>query len=616
MSRCLKLGVSISLFACTMLLGDELPRSFTLGRYIPDDACVYFHDVYNPERDFIAKHWERVIQAIGVCGIDVEIKQHLNHLVAPPDRVEFDRKWKAVHDAIRDVRWAKLGQKEFAYAHRLIPLIPQHILLFRNDPAETEALANSLAHLLETLASLSPKLTVRKDTLRGATVWTIREAPKTNLAAQLFRRDDVIGLVSDTRATRVVLAMMDGRRTGRSIVDTSAFKTAMASVERPEDGVGFVRVALMQEQIRTFFDAALARASNDEGIVHFKRLMFKALAHTDFVDHIALSRSTDGVRETWHKTIKLRPDHRKMPLARAFIQRKKFESFDRFVPREAKGFSASTFVDLGLIYNTVIEFIRNEIPDEGPRLLQGWEQLQHETLGIDFNRDIFSWLSGEFVVVNLPTMTEAEINSVAFVRVKDAELARKKVATALDWLAENGRVFNVMVSPAPEVEAGGFRAAFHPMLAIMRAKPVLGIYEDWLVLGSSPQAVNKCIATSKGLRSSIRKNARFREEGLPTRGGVNSVTFADQSRFGESLATGCMVANMLSGMAADSPELQLAFRIASRLAPVFAQLNFFDSTATTFSFEGDIGKGRSILTYKAPPGFAKAGNALRRGDSE
>lgn len=607
MSRCLKLGVSISLLACTILRGDELPSSFTLGRYIPDNACVYFHGVHNPERDFIAKHWERVIQAIGVCGIDVEIKNHLRRHLTPPDRVEFDRKWKAVHDAIRAVRWTELGKKEVAYAHRMIPMIPQHILLLRCDPGETESLSASLAKLLEAIASLSPKLELTEGTRKGATVWTIG-VPNTSLGAQLFRRDDIIGFVTSHRATRVILGMMDGRRPGRSIVDTDAFKTAMASIEPPEDGLGFVHVALLQKQIRELVDVALARAGDDQDIALFKRVVFKAFSHTEFVEHVVFSRSTDGLRETWHTVVKLRPDHDKKPLARAITQRRKFEVFDRFVPREAKGFSASTFVDLGLIYNTVIEFIRNEIPDEGPELVKRWERFQRETLGIDLKRDIFSWLSGEFVVVNLPTMTDSEINSVAFVRVKNAELARKKVDAALDWLTENGRKFQIMVSPAPEVEADGFRVAFHPMLAIMRAKPVLGIYDDWLVLGSSPQAVNKCIATSKGLCSSIRKSARFCEKGLPIRGHVNSVAFADQSRFGESLAAGCMMANVFASIPVDTQELQplkFAFRMASRLGPVFAQFNFFDSTAATFSFDGDVGVGRSIVTYKAHPGFAK-----------
>jgi len=151
--------------------------------------------------------------------------------------------------------------------------------------------------------------------------------------------------------------------------------------------------------------------------------------------------------------------------------------------------------------------------------------------------------------------------------------------------------------------------------AMMQARPVVGVYEDWLVVGSSPQSVNKCLATSKGLRASIKESPRFREQGLPITGCVNSVSFSDQTRLGESLAGSCMMAHMFTGMLGDQKEVQplkLMFGILSRLGPVFAQLNFFESTVTEFTFKGDVGVGRSIVTYKPPPGFANADGALKR----
>ncbi len=53
------------------VFGGQLPDSFTLGRYIPADAWFFVHEVHNPERDFIYKHWMRVLDALGRSGIDV-----------------------------------------------------------------------------------------------------------------------------------------------------------------------------------------------------------------------------------------------------------------------------------------------------------------------------------------------------------------------------------------------------------------------------------------------------------------------------------------------------------------------------------------------------------------
>ena len=41
----------------------DLPRGFTLGRFMPKDVWLYIHHTQNPERDFITSHWKRVAKA-------------------------------------------------------------------------------------------------------------------------------------------------------------------------------------------------------------------------------------------------------------------------------------------------------------------------------------------------------------------------------------------------------------------------------------------------------------------------------------------------------------------------------------------------------------------------
>ncbi len=52
----------------------ELPKQFTLGRYVPRDVWLYFHGVHNSERDWLDAQWGEVFDALSRSGIDRDIK--------------------------------------------------------------------------------------------------------------------------------------------------------------------------------------------------------------------------------------------------------------------------------------------------------------------------------------------------------------------------------------------------------------------------------------------------------------------------------------------------------------------------------------------------------------
>lgn len=598
--------------ACAVILvscpgwvrGGELPESFTLGRYIPGDVWLYVHEAYNPERDFISAHWDRVWRAALDSGIDADIKNLIISGTADSNRASFEAKWDAARNALSAVPWDRLGRVEVAVAQRIAFPMPGYLVLLRNEPSDTEAIRRSLGGLVETIASVSNACVVLERERHGAKVWSLCLG-KVGSMFEVFARGDVVGAAIGKGLTDEVLKLMAGTGAKGAIADDPAFRRAIKSIESPEDGFQYYRWSLFHHQIRESMRHALRRAEEDPDVQMVKGVFTKALAHTDVFDYTLCVRRTEGMQEVKTGVTKVLADAAGTPLVRALTQRKPFDRFDRFIPADANGFWESTTVDLGLLYNTALEFIKQEVPGDGPELIARWDALQ-DTFGFNLNRDLFSWLSGEMVTVNLPGRAGSQMNFVVMVRTKNPELAWKKVSGWLDAL--HRRFGQVMVNPAPAVNAEGFRSVFHPMMMMMQVQPVIGMYEDWLMIGTRAKDVNRCLAAARETEPGIRENARFQREGLPARGPVTGAAFTDLSSQGEELA---LVFGMLGGAAASFPatddmrQIKTAMTLVSRLAPVMAKIDFQSSSASVSRFTGDAWHSRVLLTYKpfkdAPP---------------
>jgi len=166
----------------------------------------------------------------------------------------------------------------------------------------------------------------------------------------------------------------------------------------------------------------------------------------------------------------------------------------------------------------------------------------------------------------------------------------------------------LMVTPA-KVSAEGFREITHPMFA-MFMRPVIGVNGDWLTIGSSAAAVNKCLDVASGKAPSIRENKRFREEGLVPAGPVAGASFKDTSKFGQELAGAIGMVGMFGGMASagipDDPDsrqlkqtIQSALGILMKLGPILQKIDFYSSESSLTTYDGPLTvRTESVVTYK------------------
>ncbi|MBI4718298.1 MAG: hypothetical protein HY763_10870 [Planctomycetes bacterium] len=613
----------------------ELPPQFTLGRYVPDDCWMFMQFAANTETVWIEEQRGRVWKALEESGIARDIVGLVFSLLSEADRAEAQVTLDKVTELIRGVSWNELACQEFAFAERLGAGFGgyEYMALLRGKPGTAERNAAGLAAIMEEIATRAKVFRVVKDKLHGCDRCCLQLAPREQrteieLALSVLRKDDTIAIVFGERAAEQVAGLLYGKTEPRTMAASPRFRKAISEVKAPEDAVMLFDMKMLLGQFPKVVEAAERGLAPDTPSPRreAKRGAFEsAVELADFVDYAVHSVETVGHRQFTHGVVRLQAGKEKTPVARALFARQPFSRFDQYIPAEATGFSLEGFVDLEGAYKIVTDFVREKVPD-GAAAIDRWNEWLKTNVGLDPERDLFSWWGGEMISVSLPAtvITPARReDSVLMIRVKDSALATAKLSAAITFVEGifKGQQPGLVVQPAA-VKAEGFREITHP-LAAMWVRPVIGVAGEWLIVGTSADAINKCLAVAAKEAPSIRENDRFRKEGLVPDGPVVSASFTDTSRFGEELAEGVAMIGMIGGMipmfaagnlgegeeAAQAKKvigvIQKATTIISKLGPVLQKIDYYSSEASMATFDGTVLRDTSVVTYKDPAAVEK-----------
>jgi hypothetical protein len=602
------------LLTSALAVAGPLPPQFTLGGYIPDDVFFFANTVKNPERAWIVQKWDGVLDALLKSGIDTDLISLAYSLTSDEDHAAVRANIERASALLKAVKWGDLCDRELAFAERITTTLPvyEYLILTRGNPETIDTNMAGLVAVFKELASLSDRFTITQRSVKGADVWSMPvtgvDDPHFAMNIDLFRKGDVIGLVIGSKLAGEVLALMAQDRPGRSILTSPRFGKAVAQLKPPDDSVVFADLRLALREAAGLIEHLAAEKPGKT--VQAVRKAEKIIALCDVVDYTVSTQRTEGRRVFTQTVTRTQPGKSSSPLARAFLHRKPFQPFDRYIPAETTGFKLDALIDPQPLYQVIIDFISEEIAG-GAVEIAWWNELL-SSVGFDPHRDLFSWLSGEMISVTIPCCVATPMwrtDSVHMIRVKDPALASQKINSAVNFaqakLAAAGQM--LMVSPA-DVKAEGFRTITHPAVA-MYVSPVIGIKDDWLFISTSASAINKCLDVAAGKAPSIRANERFLREGLIPDGPVRSASFADRSNIGAEWGGKVGMVGTIGGMFAagipDEPRsrkvkklLQTLLPVVLKLRPVLQMIDFYSSEAAVTVFDGITIREERVVTYK------------------
>ncbi len=343
-----------------------------------------------------------------------------------------------------------------------------------------------------------------------------------------------------------------------------------------------------------------------------KQLIDRMTEAVGTLDYSATIESTDGHAVRTESITVLVPDAPSHAIYPVFSQRQPVTEFAQYLPQETAAFSISGGADPRALYQFIEDTLRGGGP-LGEEMLTKWDEVQQE-FGLNIKQDVFELLEGDSIDVTLGDGG----GSVSMIKVSDEERAHQKIEQAMTALPQMltkaisqqpalGALaaLTLRCSPLTHESLEGFQNVY----VAMSAKPVgvWGTADGFLIFGSSADAVALCLATSRNEHPNIRENPRVISEVLVPEGPFVSVSLADHRSSAKEIATAMGAGSMMGGMVAASmpkPELRpVVNKITSligKLVPVVQQADFFQSVASTTTFDGQMWRNRSVTHYKSP----------------
>lgn len=326
------------------------------------------------------------------------------------------------------------------------------------------------------------------------------------------------------------------------------------------------------------------------------------------IDYVASTEQTDGYTVRSESLAVLVPNAGQRPFYPVIAARKPSDDLLRFLPKETLSFSATNGPDLDALHIFLRDTVRQFGP-EGEAALAWWASFQQQ-IGFDLERDVLSWLDGDSLSVTLDDGQQWAM----FIRVSNEALAREKAGQAVQFFTEQVTQLAAQMPALNMLSATAFPLdderlpEFQSLRFVMVPQPVVwGVSQGYLIMGSSADAVVRCLDTAAGKHPDIRQNRRLMAQAIMPEGAFDMCSLTDLRSAGDDAAEAIGIVTMISGMAGTfipEPEArQMLGRIAamlSKLVPVVKQINFYKSSASCTTFDGQAWHTRTATHYFAP----------------
>lgn len=629
---------------------------FPLAKAIPADVFLAVAGRHNSERKFLDDHWARVYRAFHESGIIGDVCELVSDMMSDEQAEQVDALTERFSDLCKSVDWSELVAKEVVFAQRYVTPVAgspyEGIVLCRLDKEKAATNYKAIKAIMEEVAKLiearggkgevAVTETKSDDFIRA--VFGPTSAPTIGIAVGAWKDVLVIGfgglgLMDDS------VNLLRGKGPSKSLVSTDRFKKAFAKLPPAEDSIFFWDMSDMFGKLKGMVgmmtggqghegkhqkkakpakkkhqeededadeDKPTKQQSDDEEEddnggppAAFLAMIPKLIDEISIFDYTAKVEWTDGFSVHSESVSALKPDAKSKALYEVLAGPPPIEDFQRLIPKEAKDFSIGTGINWTRLYHAAREFYSANAPGAEKKLAE-FDHMQKEEWDLDIEKDVLGLIAGGHVTV------EMDSDFVMMIKITDEEKAEKQLDRLFDLIAEkSGKQGGLLITEIEVAGKKGFRQFSHPMMMMMGGMtPVCGCAEGYLIVGSNAKSIRLCLETAKGKHPNITKSERWKKESvMPKGGGIDSISFKDQSGMAAAIQSAIGGFSMAMGMAGmfgqDMPSEAKAFLtklppILAKLGPVAGKLDFFQSTGAYCTFENGAWHEREVQNYKGP----------------
>jgi hypothetical protein len=355
------------------------------------------------------------------------------------------------------------------------------------------------------------------------------------------------------------------------------------------------------------------KAPNEEKAQRVAEVMDRIIEEVSILDYeITVEYTEDGENRT-AALGKLLDGYEDTILGKALTQGDAFEDWQKWIPEDATGFSMSTGVNLHVLYNGILDFVREEFPESH----EGLEKLAEfqEKIDVDIDEDILQSFSGECVSVSFEVEGESGAKTkqgVTALKCENPDKVRELIDRAFEALQKIPAVQAQGLDLVDVEDMEGFQEIRGNMLQMAGARPVVGFDDGWMILASSAEAAQKLIDVRNGEAESITDGDLLDEFDIDSDEPVYAASYSDVGAgiraVADFIEKAAMMAPMVVGMAtANAGEeagkvAQEAIALLPSIAKVIRKLDFYEDKLS-ITEEGplpDTYLKRSVVHIRQP----------------
>lgn len=582
---------------------------FTLTKSIPADAIVAVHSRNHAGREFVEKQYDRVWKAVAAQGFDRDLKRLIREGVKEEggNLEEFDAQWTKFSDLWNQIDLSTMCGTESAFAMSMSNKLPEIILLAKPDAASLDKNYPVLASMFKALAQASSEEFQATEDVDGDLKLTRLSAANSPipLAFVVGRTKDTLIFGMGAGWLEQCIALTRGQ-SGPTLATTPRFQAAFKRLAPGKDEIAFVDIGRLMDSVRGLIDMIPAEVdtSTSQPAVNPAAIMKKAIDALDIWDYVVSTGTTDGMKTTSEALVVLRENASSRMLYPVFYGNAAIKDPFKFVPADAGDVTVNSGLDLLKLYQSAMQFMRENIPDSESMLAE-WAA-QQQAMEFNVEQDLLSWIDGKIVTFSIPGPTPySPAESVFMLAVRDEKKAKAMLDKLFETVAPLAEQQQAVITELTEEGLTGFRSISHPMVIMIGMKePTIGVRDGYLIFGASPKIIQKSLDTASGKNPNFATNERFKKEGIPATGNVVSFSFADTTHLGEQMGQAFKMAPMIANMAgggAQEPGVKAMLSVLSKVGNVFEKLDFLLSECSVSTFDGKAQVTKSIVNYREPP---------------
>ena len=557
----------------------------------PAAAHLVVHARHNSERDYQTAYWQEVCQTFQDEQIVDRIVKIATSRMSEDKLNEASSVIDQLKEAVESASMEALtNAEEVIYAQVMESPFNHHLVMIRMTQEEAAGYEEAAENLLDLVEQWSggkaPKTESKVGEATSVSLGLPGDAP---MQPVLVRLDDVIIFSSKLDLAHECAAMLAGN--GKpSKFDDPRIAEAMANLPEAEDAfVFFDGLAMWNalEELPQFIRLQGANSNKQEDLERISGVIERIIREVSFIDYEATVEFTDGLQNRTASYGKITADAEEKVLFQALASGEPFDDWYDWVPADATSYSLHGGINLHLIYQWVINFVRDEFPESHAHLAD-WEEMQTQ-LDFHLDKDLLQAFSGGSVSVTVPV--EGPDGSVApqgvtAMRCNNPDRIAELIDRGLTQLTALPPVQAQGIRVVDSQDLEGFKEIQANMLPMLGVRPVFGFDGNWMIISGSPEAVGRLLATRRGETDSIETSENFQRFDLDSSGPVHAVSYsniaASVNETADAIEQLGGIAPMILGMAGaqadpeDLAPINEALAILPSVAKVVRKFDFME----------------------------------------